>query len=87
VALVAPVVGTANVTFGIVFAVFVAALVVLVVITLRWAIRRDRRGRAEWEQRRTTSGGAASPRGRWRPPPSTNGRSPDPRASDPESAP
>ncbi len=85
--LVAPVIGTSNVTFAIVFAVFLAALVVLVVITLRWAVRRDRRGRAEWERRHRESGRAVPPRGLRRSPPSTNGQSPDPRTSDPESAP
>ena len=85
--LVVPVISTSNVIFGIVFAVFMVALAVLVVITLRWAIRRDRRGRAEWEHRRAASGRLAPPRGLRRLPPSTNGQSPDPRASDPESAP
>lgn len=38
--------------FYAVFGVFVAAFVVLAVVTIRWAIRRDRVGRAEWVRRR-----------------------------------
>ena len=37
--------------FVAVFGVFLAALVVLAVVTLRWAVRRDRKGRAEWVAR------------------------------------
>jgi hypothetical protein len=37
--------------FGIIFGIFVAALLVLIVITLMWAVRRDRAGRALWRQR------------------------------------
>jgi len=38
--------------FYAVFGVFVAAFVVLAVVTMRWAVRRDRVGRAEWVRRR-----------------------------------
>jgi hypothetical protein len=38
--------------FVVVFAFFVAGLLALVVITLRWAVRRDRQGRAQWVERR-----------------------------------
>jgi len=40
-----------NAPFAIIFGIFVVALVVLIVIVLMWAIRRDRAGRAEWRQR------------------------------------
>jgi uncharacterized membrane protein len=40
-----------NVAFAVIFGIFVVALVVLIVITLTWAIRRDRVGRAAWRQR------------------------------------
>ncbi len=40
-----------SVAFGVIFGIFVVALVVLIVIVLRWAIRSDRRGRALWRQR------------------------------------
>ncbi len=46
---------TSDAAFYAVFAVFVAALVVLAVVTLRWAVRRDRAGRAEWLRRRTVA--------------------------------
>ncbi len=38
--------------FTAVFSVFVLALVVLVVLTIRWAVRRDRAGRAAWLERK-----------------------------------
>jgi hypothetical protein len=41
-----------NTAFFVVFGVFVVALLVLVVIVLTWAIRRDRAGRAAWMLRR-----------------------------------
>ncbi|MGH9043463.1 MAG: hypothetical protein ACRDVP_01225 [Acidimicrobiales bacterium] len=37
--------------FGVVFAVFVLATVILAVIAVRWAVRRDRIGRREWKRR------------------------------------
>lgn len=40
-----------NVPFAILFGIFVVALVTLIVITLIWAIRRDRTGRVAWRQR------------------------------------
>jgi hypothetical protein len=60
-------------SFYAVFGVFVAAFAVLAVITLRWAVRRDRVGRAEWLRRRAeaeASGPTASD------PPGTNGHGP-----------
>jgi len=42
----------ANAAFFVVFGAFVVAFAVLAVITLRWAIRRDRQGREDWLQRR-----------------------------------
>lgn len=40
-----------DVAFGVVFGVFVAALLVLGVVSIRWGIRRDRPGRQAWRQR------------------------------------
>jgi membrane protein implicated in regulation of membrane protease activity len=42
---------SADAAFYAVFGVFVGAFVVLVVVTMRWAVRRDRTGRAEWLRR------------------------------------
>jgi hypothetical protein len=53
--------------FAIIFGIFVVALVVLIVIVLRWAIRSDRRGRALWRQRQES--GMASTEGDVPPPP------------------
>jgi len=44
----------ANVVFAVVFGAFVVALVVLAVITLTWAVRRDRVGRKAWLARRSS---------------------------------
>lgn len=44
-------VGGSDAAFLAVFGVFVAALLVLAVVTLRWAVRRDRAGRAQWLRR------------------------------------
>lgn len=41
----------ADAAFYSVFGVFVAAFLVLFVVTMRWAMRRDRAGRAEWVRR------------------------------------
>jgi hypothetical protein len=38
------------------FGVFVVAIVVLTFITLRWAIRRDKAGRAAWRERQQDGG-------------------------------
>ena len=40
-----------DVAFGIVFGLFVLALLVLAVVTIRWGVRRDRPGRQAWKQR------------------------------------
>jgi hypothetical protein len=59
----------ANVGFAVVFGIFVVAVVVLAVITITWALRRDRAGRAAWRRRpqaRTLPG----------PDPATNGHRP-----------
>lgn len=42
----------ASAAFYAVFSVFVVAFVVLTVITLTWAVRRDRAGRQAWIERR-----------------------------------
>jgi len=62
--------------FYAVFAVFVAAFVVLAVVTLRWAVRRDRAGRAEWVRRRSGRDGAGAH-------PEPRGAHPEPRAAHP----
>jgi hypothetical protein len=41
-----------NTAFFVIFGIFVVALLVLIVIVLTWAIRRDRAGRASWMLRR-----------------------------------
>lgn len=66
-----PVVG-ADASFDVVFGLFVVAVVVLSAITLRWALRRDRAGRAQWLRRRSEElrGGARGSA------PDTNGRKP-----------
>jgi hypothetical protein len=55
------------VAFDVVFGLFVVAFVVLAVITVSWAVRRDRVGRAEWARRQqrvpdADDGRIASPR-------------------------
>lgn len=62
----------ANVAFDAVFGVFVVALVVLSVITLRWAVRRDRAGRAEWLRRQAPARDVRT----GAPPPLMNGHPP-----------
>jgi O-antigen/teichoic acid export membrane protein len=37
--------------FGIVFGIFVLALLVLAIIAIRWGVRKDRPGRQAWKQR------------------------------------
>ncbi|MGC8470926.1 MAG: hypothetical protein ACP5PM_01330 [Acidimicrobiales bacterium] len=59
------------VAFSAVFGVFVTALVVLAVVTVRWAVRRDRAGRADWVRRRGASGHGGSLDGA-----ATNGHAP-----------
>ena len=77
----------APVAFYAVFGVFVAAFVVLAAVTVRWAVRRDRAGRADWVRRRAAAehdgsldGAAANghaPSGALRQAPGANVRSPD----------
>ncbi len=52
---------TSDVAFLVGFGIFLVALAVLAVITLTWAVRRDRRGRAAWRARR--AGGPPRSRG------------------------
>jgi hypothetical protein len=40
-----------DVTFAVLFGIFVVALAVLVVLTLMWVVRRDRALRADWRAR------------------------------------
>jgi hypothetical protein len=42
---------SSNVAFAIIFGIFLLALITMIVITLIWAVRRDRPGRAAWRQR------------------------------------
>jgi hypothetical protein len=42
----------AGVAFDVVFGSFVLAMLVLAALTMRWAIRRDKAGWAEWARRR-----------------------------------
>jgi ABC-type branched-subunit amino acid transport system permease subunit len=55
-----PLVASSSVAFGIIFGIFVAALLVLIVIVVLWAVRRDRAGRALWRQRQQEGGAAES---------------------------
>jgi hypothetical protein len=41
----------ADTAFGIVFGLFVLAVLVLAFIVIRWGVRRDRPGRQAWRQR------------------------------------
>jgi hypothetical protein len=62
---------TSNAAFYIVFGVFVVAMLVLAFLTMRWAIRRDKVGLAEWRRRKveqafkraSARGGAGGPNG------------------------
>jgi hypothetical protein len=49
-----------DVTFGVIFGIFVVALLTLIVIVVRWAVRRDRQGRAAWVARRTDGAGPSN---------------------------
>ena len=59
----------ADAAFDAVFSVFVVACVVLIVVTMRWAVRRDRSSRAAWLARRS-DGDVSKPMA----PPSVAGR-------------
>jgi hypothetical protein len=39
-----------DVAFGVVFGIFVVALLAMIVVVITWAVRRDRSGRAAWRQ-------------------------------------
>jgi len=62
----------ADVAFDAVFSVFVVAFVVLAVVTVRWAIKRDRAGRAAWVRRQAPARDVRPDA----PPPRMNGHSP-----------
>jgi membrane protein implicated in regulation of membrane protease activity len=55
-ALPAAVVTGADAAFYAVFGLFLAAFFVLAVVSLRWAVRRDRAGRDEWLHRQAEGG-------------------------------
>jgi uncharacterized membrane protein YadS len=63
----APLVAANDVAFAVIFGIFIVALLVLIVIVISWAVRRDRQGRAAWSQRRT--GGATNADGETPPTP------------------
>lgn len=46
-----------DVAFGVVFGVFVFALLVLAVVAIRWGVRHDRPGREAWKRRHLDGGG------------------------------
>ncbi len=46
-----PTVAASNAAFFTLFSVFVVAMLVMIFITVRWVIRRDRAGRKAWVQR------------------------------------
>jgi hypothetical protein len=45
--------------FAVVFGLFIAALLAMIVVVLTWAFRRDRQGRAAWRQRQQDRSSAA----------------------------
>jgi hypothetical protein len=49
-----------DVAFGIVFGVFVLALLVLAIIAIRWGVRKDRPGRQAWRQRHLDARGSGA---------------------------
>jgi hypothetical protein len=59
-----------NVAFYTIFGIFVAAMLVLVVIIIVWAVRHDLAGRAAWRQRQSEAAreAAGTPDPRHRPP-------------------
>lgn len=63
----------ADAAFDVVFGVFLVAFAVLVVVTVRWAVRRDRAGRAEWLRRQQGAGKGGAQNA---PPTPTNGHVP-----------
>lgn len=55
-----PVLG-ASAAFYAVFSLFLVAFAVLTIITLTWAVRRDRAGRRDWLERRRQERPSATP--------------------------
>lgn len=58
----------ASIAFSVVFGVFVVAMVVLAVVVVTWAVRRDRRGRDDYDRRMLERGGGGRAGERPRPP-------------------
>jgi hypothetical protein len=54
-ALISPLLASDDVAFAVIFSIFVVALVVLIVITLRWTFRRDKAGRVAWRERQAAA--------------------------------
>jgi cbb3-type cytochrome oxidase subunit 3 len=48
-----------DVAFAVLFSIFIVALLVMIVIVLTWAFRRDKQGRAAWRQRQQDRTSAA----------------------------
>jgi len=57
----ASLIGAPGIAFGAVFGLFIAAFLVLVVVTMRWAVRRDRQGRSAWLERQRGAGATETP--------------------------
>jgi hypothetical protein len=61
-----PLLAANDVAFGVLFGIFIVALLTLIVIVAMWVIRRDRQGRAAWLQRQQDR--SAAPEGDVPPP-------------------
>jgi heme exporter protein D len=47
---------TGNAAFFVIFGIFVVAMLVLVVVVVRWAVRHDLAGRKAWRERQRAAG-------------------------------
>ena len=50
-----PLLASDDVAFAVIFGIFIVALLTMIVIVIRWSIRRDRQGRVAWRQRQQQS--------------------------------
>ncbi len=46
-----PLLASDDVAFAVLFGIFIVALLTMIVIVIRWSVRRDRQGRVAWRQR------------------------------------
>jgi hypothetical protein len=46
-----PLLAADDVAFAVLFGIFIVALLTMIVIVIRWSVRRDRQGRVAWRQR------------------------------------